>query len=62
MGRAERLDQPCVRVLATSRVDVDHGDFTDARKALEVYVSTADWAVRKAEDVLLSTAKSLMPE
>ena len=33
-----------------------------ARKALEVYVSTADWAVRKAEDVLLSTAKSLTPK
>ena len=31
-------------------------------KALEVYVSTADWAVRKAEDVLLSTAKSLTPK
>ena len=30
-----------------------------ARKAFEVYVSTAEWAVKKAEDVLLSSAKSL---
>ena len=29
------------------------------RKAFEVYVSTAEWAVKKAEDVLLSSAKSL---
>ena len=29
-----------------------------ARKAFEVYVSTAEWAVKKAEDVLLSSAKS----